>query len=193
MDKARIKQSDEQLVHLIKNGDKHAMSELYLKYYMLVLNKCISFSTSLEEANDLTHDIMLKILENINSFKGASKLSSWLYSVTANYCIDHKRRNKGIYFESLENIYNYNDTTPEDLEFQLMKERESQHAFKILSDLDKDDQELLMMKYSKNKSIRELQALYKLSASAVKMKLMRARKKAYNKLKNELLTQTVAY
>ncbi len=193
MDKARIKQSDEQLVHLIKNGDKHAMSELYLKYYMLVLNKCISFSTSLEEANDLTHDIMLKILENINSFKGASKLSTWLYSVTANYCIDHKRRNKGIYFESLENIYNYNDTTPEDLEFQLMKERESQHAFKILSDLDKDDQELLMMKYSKNKSIRELQALYKLSASAVKMKLMRARKKAYNKLKNELLTQTVAY
>ncbi len=193
MDKARIKQSDEQLVHLIKNGDKHAMSELYLKYYMLVLNKCISFSTSLEEANDLTHDIMLKILENINSFKGASKLSSWLYSVTANYCIDHKRRNKGIYFESLENIYNYNDTTPEDLEFQLMKERESQHAFKILSDLDKDDQELLMMKYSKNKSIRELQALYKLSASAVKMKLMRARKKAYTKLKNELLTQTVAY
>ncbi len=193
MDKARIKQSDEQLVHLIKNGDKHAMSELYLKYYMLVLNKCISFSTSLEEANDLTHDIMLKILENINSFKGASKLSSWLYSVTANYCIDHKRRNKGIYFESLENIYNYNDTTPEDLEFQLMKERESQHAFKILSDLDKDDQELLMMKYSKNKSIRELQALYKLSASAVKMKLMRARKKAYTKLKSELLTQTVAY
>ena len=93
----------------------------------------------------------------------------------------------------MENIYNYNDTTPEDLEFQLMKERESQHAFKILSDLDKDDQELLMMKYSKNKSIRELQALYKLSASAVKMKLMRARKKAYNKLKNELLTQTVAY
>jgi len=192
MKKAGIQHSDDQLVNLIKNGDKRAMSELYLKYYMLVLNKCISFSRNLEEANDLTHDIMLKILENINSFKGASKFSTWLYSVTINYCIDQKRKNKRIYFEPLDNLYDYNDTTLEDLEVQLMKERTSQSAFKVLSDLDSDDQELLMMKYGKNKSIRELQVLYKLSSSAVKMKLMRARRKASNRLKTALSTQAIA-
>lgn len=192
MKKAGIQHSDDQLVNLIKNGDKRAMSELYLKYYMLVLNKCISFSRNLEEANDLTHDIMLKILENINSFKGESKFSTWLYSVTINYCIDQKRKNKRIYFEPLDKLYDYNDTTLEDLEVQLMKERTSQSAFKVLSDLDSDDQELLMMKYGKNKSIRELQVLYKLSSSAVKMKLMRARRKASNRLKIALSTQAIA-
>lgn len=177
--------SDEQLVARLQYGDKSAMSELYLRYQMVVFAKCLSFSKNKETAQDLSQDIMLKVMEKINSFQGSSKFSTWLFSITYNYCIDQqrKRKGKGQYIDSLENCLNVAD------ESYLEKERLSEEE-NILNGIDvmmeqisSEDQQILLLKYQLNKSIRELQTLYNLSASAVKMRLLRARSKASHKIK----------
>ena len=171
----------------MKKGDKVAMSEMYLRYYMLVYNKCLSFSNDTDEAGDLTHDIMLKVLENIKSFKGSSRFSTWLYSITFNYCHDYKNKKDKHHFEFLDNIHERLHFHPDDHELRDEYEQKTLSATKILSKIDGDDHQLLTMKYQSKKSIKELQQVYNISASALKMRLMRARERAMNMLKSELV------
>ena len=168
--------TDELLVSYLKGGDNNAMGELYSRYYMLVFAKCLSFSKNTDDANDLTQDVMLRVMEKISTFKGDSKFSTWLYAITFNYCTDRMRKAKGRFFEPIESQVDLADASDHDKEHDTHVKEEV--AGKALMAISYEDQQLLVMKYQLNKSIVELQDMYKLSASAVKMRLMRAREKA---------------
>ena len=180
------KQSDEHLVYQLKQGNKDTMAELYKRYYMVVFHRCLSFSKNSDDASDMTQDIMLKVMENINSFQGLSKFSTWLYSITFNYCTDQQRKKRGRYIESLDNFIDLCDHSSDEKNANAQLELKKQYANKVLAEINMDDQQLLMMKYYRNKSIKELQDLYQISASAIKMRLMRAREKAMQMLSVEL-------
>ena len=92
--KNQKKLTDEQLALQLQNGNNTAIGELYLRYYMLVFNKCLSFTKNTDDASDLTQEIMIRVMERISSFKGKAKFSTWLYAVSFNYCTDIKRKNK---------------------------------------------------------------------------------------------------
>jgi len=53
-------------------------------------------------AQDLTQDILVKAFTKLNTFKGTSSFSTWLYQVAYTHCIDYIRKNKKIYKEELE-------------------------------------------------------------------------------------------
>jgi DNA-directed RNA polymerase specialized sigma24 family protein len=50
------------------------MGELYLRYYMLVFNKCLSFSKDTDDAGDLAHDVMLRVMEKIQFIQWQFKI-----------------------------------------------------------------------------------------------------------------------
>jgi DNA-directed RNA polymerase specialized sigma24 family protein len=60
----------------------------------------------------------------------------------------------------------------------LEKDSKEKMAGEVLMLISEEDQQLLLMKYQFGKSINDLQSMYNLSASAVKMRLFRAREKA---------------
>lgn len=168
--------TDELLINAIQQGDKNSMGELYLRYIPIVRNRCLSFTKNTEIAKDLAQDIMLKVIDKVNSFKGDSRFSTWLYALTFNYCIDHVKKTQ--FFTSLEECNDIMTYEELELESAVKKELKIINAERALAAISKKDQQLLIMKYQYNKSIKELQDLYNLSASAVKMRLLRAREKA---------------
>lgn len=170
--------TDECLVKLLQNGDKNAMGELYSRYFSLAHRKCISFTKNVDDANDLTQDVMIRVMEKIHLFKGESKFSTWLYSVTSNYCTDAIRKTRRRSFESIDATYDIADLSPFEHEEREANEIRVDVAGRALAGISKEDQQLLFMKYQFNKSIQELQVTYSISASAVKMRLLRARSKA---------------
>jgi RNA polymerase sigma-70 factor (ECF subfamily) len=167
--------TDECLVKLLQDGDQNAMGELYSRYFSLAHRKCISFTRNVDDANDLAQDLMIRIMEKIHLFKGESKFSTWLYSVTRNYCTDCIRKTKRSRFESINLTYDLSNFEYEEPEEAIIEE---DVAFRALDQIPKEDQELLFMKYQFNKSIQELQETYSISTSAVKMRLLRARSRA---------------
>ena len=66
---------------------------LYDRYAEKVYHKCISFVKDVDLAQDLAHDVFLKTFLNLAKFEGKSKFSTWLYSLTYNFCIDYLRKN----------------------------------------------------------------------------------------------------
>jgi len=78
--------------------DKMAFEELVAEYQQKVFNQCyFLLGQNRQDAEDATQEIFCNVYRNIDSFKGDSKFSTWLYSVTRNHCLNmlkQKRSNR---------------------------------------------------------------------------------------------------
>ncbi len=171
--------SDEQLVSLyIDNQSNLYFEQLYDRYADKIYRKCLSFVKEEAKAEDYTHDIFMKLVLNIASFKETAKFSTWLYAITYNYCIDQTRITKRFAENPIEEHF---DVVEDDDETELA-EMEANRLRKALQQIVPEDKTILMMKYQDEMSIKEISGNLDISESAVKMRLLRAkdkRKKAY--------------
>ncbi len=167
--------SDEELVRLYVKTQRNPYFEaLYTRYCDKVYRKCLSFTKNSERAEDFTHDIFIRVVTKLSGFREQAKFSTWLYSVTYNYCMDQMRspRQKEVYSdEPYEGVGLYDDDDAE------VAEMEAQRLSKALDHLTPDERGLLMMKYQDDTSIRDIADAQQITESAVKMRLMRAKEK----------------
>lgn len=70
---------DKQLIERIKDDKKAGFRILIEQYQNMILNLAYSYLGNKEEAEDITQDLFIKVYNKINSFKGLSKLSTWMY------------------------------------------------------------------------------------------------------------------
>lgn len=150
---------------------------LYDRYAEKVYHKCISFVKDVDLAQDLAHDVFLKTFLNLAKFEGKSKFSTWLYSLTYNFCIDYLRKNNKTMVNSDEVLVNIPDDDDEKNERELLSIA-SERLQDVLELIPADDKMILLMKYQDDLSVKEIQGALELSESAVKMRVKRAKAKA---------------
>lgn len=172
--------TDEQVVTEVVRCQNPVMVEiLYQRYADKVYQKCLSFVKDNDTAQDLTHDIFIKVYLNLGSFQGRSKFSTWLYSITYNFCIEYLRKQqkeKTVQMETDDDTEN----NIADTEIESVEEFEYMQADRLAVVLDKakvEDKMILLMKYKEDMSIKEIQDTLKISESAVKMRIKRAKEK----------------
>ena len=79
----------------LKSGDKTAFNELMLRYKSNVINTCYRFLLDKEDAEDISQDVFVEVYLSIKSFRGDSKISTWIYRITVTKCLDEiKKRNR---------------------------------------------------------------------------------------------------
>ena len=167
--------TDEQLVRLYIETQKNVYFEhLYERYVDKVYRKCLSFVKDKARAEDFTHDIFIKLITRVGSFKETSKFSTWLFSITYNYCMDQIRVEKKMAESDLDDDMDVAEDEPEDLEEMAM---EAQQLRKSLDTISPDDRSILLMKYQDDFSIKDIAETFNLTESAVKMRLKRTKEK----------------
>lgn len=162
--------SDEAIVVSFNEGNTKAFDCLYNKYYNQVLVRCLSYTKCSSQASDLAQEIFIKVYHALNRFEGKSKFSTWLFSLTNNYCIDYLRKSK-------KNMFIVVQTELPDMADEEQEEETVNEVEHIMHDISELEKSLLTMKYKEGKSIQELCVLFDLKPSAVKMKLSRAKAK----------------
>lgn len=173
--------SDEELVKLfVETQQNRFFEKLYERYADKVYHKCISFVKDSAKAEDLTHDIFLKLIFKLGTFKEDAKFSTWLYSITYNHCMDQLRANKKrgevLQEEPLE--------VPDDVDLNVIFDGDDVEAKNLKAALDQlsvDEKGILFMKYMDDMSIRDIADVFKVTESAVKMRLLRSREKLRKK------------
>jgi len=166
--------SDEEIVHLLMDSCNQELFEiLYARYFKKVKDKCFSFLKDSKQSEEFANDILTKAYEKIPGFKGNSSFSSWLYSITYNYCIDYLRIKKKLHYP------NWNDSNeiPEiidesEADFEVAS---YENLITILELIHPEEKVLLLMKYQDNLSIKHIAKTLRISEDAVKMRLKRAR------------------
>ena len=165
---------DEELVTLYVDTQLNVyFEEIYKRYADKVYRKCYSFVYNRGKAEDFTHDIFLKLILKIGTFKEDSKFSTWLYSITYNYCMDQIRVNKKEAKVPLADNFDLEDQD-DDAEIIAMQ---TSGLKKSLQKIPSDEKALLLMKYQDDFSLKDIAETLNISESAVKMRLLRSKEK----------------
>ena len=114
------------------------------------------------------------MITRLTGYRHQARFSTWLYSITHNYCTDQFRApHKRDEFTTVNNWNNINVSADDGLAEQ--DEQTARHIQFAMSRLSVDEQELLRQKYQEEVSIKDLTSQYRLTESAVKMRLKRSR------------------
>src|SRR5829696_10085593 len=84
--------SDQELMRIVQAGDYSPASEIYDRYSSRIYNFAYRFLRNSEAAEDATQEVFVKMLKHASQFHGDAKLSTWLFSITANWCRDYLRK-----------------------------------------------------------------------------------------------------
>ncbi len=169
--------SDEDLVRLyIETQQNKYFERLYERYCDKVYRKCLSFTKDPMRAEDLAHDVFLKVVVKLGSFREQARFSTWLYSITYNHCTDQVRaagQRREVYVDEGWERMDVGD----DDGLAEIAEYEAQQLQRAMHQLPPEEQMMLLMKYQDDISIREIADVNGLTESAVKMRLKRSRDK----------------
>ncbi|MFZ1749036.1 MAG: sigma-70 family RNA polymerase sigma factor [Saprospiraceae bacterium] len=179
----KVMSDEEVLKQYMLTQNVNYFNLIFDRYTDKVYAKCISMLQDSSLAEDANQEIFVKILLNLSKFKGNSKFSTWLYSVTYNYCIDVIRKNKRNITVSVAD-YHTNDVKDDECMDAEILETNVYRLKNVLSKMNDDDKVILMMKYQDDLSIKEICESINKTESAVKMKILRA-KQRFLKIYNE--------
>ena len=129
-------------------------------------------------ARDATQDVFIKILLNLAKFTEQSSFSTWVYSITYNYCIDLIRKKKKNILIFTEDIGRVSQETEVEIPDSVILEMETNRLEKVMDKLPIGDKAILDMKYTEDMSIKEIGEVLDKTESAIKMQIMRAKIKA---------------
>jgi RNA polymerase sigma-70 factor (ECF subfamily) len=165
---------DEELVRRITEEHQTALFDvLYERYHKKVADKSFSLLKNKELSRDAVQAIFIRAFERLAGFRGEAAFSSWLYTITYNYCIDFLRKQKQLHYpewNSLQDLPEIIDEAYEDFEAF-----DEELFIRLLDEIHPEEKALLMMKYHDNISIRDIGIALRISESAAKMRLKRAR------------------
>jgi RNA polymerase sigma-70 factor (ECF subfamily) len=90
--------SDEELVVQYRSAADQVdrdlyINELFRRNYSKVGRWCLRFTDNRETAADLAQEVFAKVFQNLDSFQGQSKFSTWLFSVARNHSLNAIRSN----------------------------------------------------------------------------------------------------
>ncbi|MFI3226298.1 MAG: RNA polymerase sigma factor [Clostridia bacterium] len=173
--------SEDSLVSRLKTGDIKAFEELVELYDKKIYNYAYGFTLNHEDSLDITQEVFLKVYKNIGKFKENASLSTWIYKITSNVCIDVARKNNRhktvtINSENEEFINQIPDKTP--LIDEIVENNElSAELSSSMKKLDFDAKQIIVMRDVLGLSYSEIGDALKLEDGTVKSKISRSRKK----------------
>jgi RNA polymerase sigma-70 factor (ECF subfamily) len=166
--------SDQELMRIVQAGDFSPASEIYDRYSSRIYNFAFRFLRNSEAAEDATQEVFVKMLKHANQFHGDAKLSTWLFSITANWCRDYLRKADNKTKESDDVLVTLPAPSDQSPERNLEKREDEQRIRKALSALTPEQREAILLSRYQGLSYAEIAQISGCSEGAVKTRVFRA-------------------
>ncbi|WP_080905791.1 RNA polymerase sigma factor [Parabacteroides sp. Marseille-P3160] len=176
--------TDSYYIQRIQAGETDCFACLLDKYSRQVYSLVYRIVENREDAEELSQDVFMKAFRSLSSFKGESSFSTWLYKITYNTAVSATRKKKtewlAIDDSAMENVP---EESTDSFFGQVDEKEQLDYLNKALEQLPPDERGLITLFYMKEKSVEEIVSITGLSASNVKTKMYRIRKKLYALMK----------
>ena len=167
--------TEEELISLIRKGDARSYRFLVDRHKSYAYTLAIRIVGNHEDAQEVAQDAFIKAYNNISSFKGDSKFSTWLYRIVFNTAISRKRKKK-LPVTDIEKAYSVFDDQAGSNEG--IRDKERKHWLEqAISNLAEDDSFLITLYYFQELSLEEMADVTGFTPNLLKVKIFRARKK----------------
>src|SRR5512140_1876353 len=163
-----------------QQGSDEAFTYLVETYQTHVYNLCYRMLGEPEAAEDAAQETFLRAYQHIHRYDSKRPFGTWLLSIAAHYCIDRLRRRKfsmtSIAQDEEEGGFELPDAEAPNPESETIYGEQRQQMQRLLKRLDSVDRAAIIMRYWNDCSEVEIAESLKLTVSAVKSRLHRARR-----------------
>jgi RNA polymerase sigma factor (sigma-70 family) len=170
-------QADTEIIVRVLNGDQSAFALLVARYQNYVFTLVLRFNQNRDDAEEIAQDVFVKAYRSLADFRGDSKFSTWLFTITRTTCLSFLRKKKldilsidnerlALQIENRESGFNANTI-----------EQKSRHAIlnEAIGMLSPDDAQVLNLFYKGEQTLEETGRIMGMEPNTVKVKLHRAR------------------
>ncbi len=147
-----------------------SLEEVFKSHSSMVYRICRRYVKGEEDAQDLAQDVFLKLHDKLASFQGHSSLTTWLYRVTANICMDHIRSRK---FQGMLDIDDLDEIVTHNLSASGNAELAKIDLERLLKHVQPKTRELLFLVLAEGLSYTEAGEMVGMEKSAVAKQVTR--------------------
>ena len=183
---------DNLLIEQSLKGQQSSFSELIDKYKNLVFNLAYRMTYNLQDAEDISQEVFIRVYKSLSNFNPRYKFSTWLYQMTLNLCRDRFRKGK-IPSISLDTPPNEGDQKDfnsliadpkNNLEEAFLQAEQTNIINGLITSLPLKYREVIILRHLRDLSYEEMSKILNISLGSVKTRLFRAREKLREILKN---------
>lgn len=170
--------TDAELITQIHKGQERAASELIVRHSPKIYAQAWRLTGSREASEDIVQEAMIRLWRQIPVWDRGAKakkaqLSSWLYRVTTNLCIDHLRRQKPQV--TLEDSACEIPGSLIDAETQLVMQSDHDQLYRLLEQLPARQRIAISLRYLEEWTNPQIAAEMSLTVSAVESLIKRGK------------------
>ncbi|WP_394833789.1 sigma-70 family RNA polymerase sigma factor [Pendulispora rubella] len=184
--------SESKLIERLVRRDEHAFNELVRLYERRVFSLVLRFIGHHAEAEELSQEVFVQVFKAIGSFRGDSKLSTWIYRIAINLC---KNRTKYLKLRQSneappdegENVSRGSNTGHVDRPDEALAGKQLERIVqRSILRLEPSFRECLILRDVEELSYEEVEQITGLAAGTVKSRIFRARAMLKEMVEREL-------
>lgn len=149
------------------NSNQAAFGRMLREQKSTIYTVCYMFSDNKEDVEDLFQEVCIHLWQGFDSFRGESKVSSWVWKVALNTCITYQKREEKEHHESLEmDVDMFDDSADNIRQIRMLYDRI--HRLGVFD-------RAIMLLWLDNLSYEEIGQTMGLTAKNVSVRLVRIR------------------
>ena len=176
--------NDNEIISKVLSGDYQAYAGLVNRYQNYVFTLTLRIVKNREDAEEVAQDVFIKAYKYLADFRGASKFTTWLYTIVNNTCISFLRKKK-LDIHSLDNekVFEMADNQDSGMRANMVEQKSKlamvNDAIGLLSP---DDAQIITLFYKAEQSLEETAQVLGIEVNAAKVRLHRARTRLKEKM-----------
>lgn len=177
--------TEDEFIKGLKNHIANAYAKLLDDFQQKVFSICLSFVPNKEDAEDIAQEVFVEVFNSINKFKGDSKLSTWIFRITTNKCLEFiRKKNTKKRFAFLQSLFGNDMAIDKSKYFTEMNhpgvilenKEKSETLFNAINKLPEAQKIVFTLSKIDGKSNQEISEITDKSLSSVESLMFRAKK-----------------
>lgn len=185
---------DEILLGKLRKGERKAMVELYDTWAPVLMGVALRYCNRREEAEDMVHESLLKILKGVNDFKPAfnGAFEAWIRRITVNQCLTALRRKKDFYLDESKLREDAALMFEEESEDEQLPDISPHKVIEMMQELPPGYRTVLNLYVFEQMSHKEIAKELNISENTSKSQLSKARSMMKKMLQGILIKEEIA-
>jgi RNA polymerase sigma-70 factor (ECF subfamily) len=174
--------------------NQNHFEKLYHEYRVLVFNVALNYLQNLEDAEEVTQDVFVKVYHSLENFNQKASYKTWIYRITINQCLDFiKKKNSQkrffIFGQKSQNEQEYlNITTFEHPGILMENKEDAAILFEVINTLTENQKTAFLLSKLDGLPNPEIAEIMQLSISSVESLIFRAKAALQEKLAEKFTT-----
>ena len=176
--------NDNEIISQVLSGNHQAYAGLVHRYQNYVFTLTLRIVKNREDAEEVAQDVFVKAYKYLADFKGASKFTTWLYTIVNNTCISFLRKKK-LEIHSLDNekVFEAADSQDSGMKANMIDQKSKLAMVnEAIGLLNPDDAQIITLFYKAEQSLEETAQILGIEVNAAKVRLHRARTRLKDKM-----------